>query len=172
MGFSGEGMVPVLKALGDNLIGVEVGVCKGVNIKNLLDKCHNIRKIYGIDPWIEYPAIDSKTNKSNYITAKQVLSSYMLDDNIKLLKMKSLDAIKLFDDNYFDFVYVDGDHAYEAALSDMQAWWSKVKSGGILSGHDYRPCDIEVRKAVKDFSIEMGLKIHETEFYSWYFNKE
>ena len=49
----------------------------------------------------------------------------------------------------------------------MVAWYPKVKNGGLLTGHDYRPKDIAVRKAVKDFTDEKGLEIIETEFYAW-----
>jgi glycosyltransferase involved in cell wall biosynthesis len=33
--------------------------------------------------------------------------------------------------------YIDADHRYESVVSDIQAWWPKVRPGGILSGHDY-----------------------------------
>lgn len=36
-----------------------------------------------------------------------------------------------------DFVYIDGDHSYEACLADLEAYFPKVKRSGILSGHDY-----------------------------------
>lgn len=33
-------------------------------------------------------------------------------------------------------VFVDGDHSRDACLRDLEAWWSKIRSGGLLCGHD------------------------------------
>jgi len=174
MGFSAEGMIDIFKNLGDNIIGAEIGVCRGRNIKAVLDRCPNIRKIYGIDPWASYPAIDAQTSIDNYIIAKKTLSSYMLDDNVELIKTTSLNAATtLFKDNFFDFVYIDGDHSEEAVFCDLHAWWPKVKSTGILCGHDFRPKDIAVRRAVKDFvnTILKNAIVIETKHHSWYIKK-
>jgi hypothetical protein len=29
-------------------------------------------------------------------------------------------------------------HAYDAVKNDIEAWFPKVRKGGIISGHDYR----------------------------------
>jgi cephalosporin hydroxylase len=41
-----------------------------------------------------------------------------------------------FQDGYFDWVYIDGDHSYEAVLNDLKAWYPKVKPGGYLALDD------------------------------------
>lgn len=35
------------------------------------------------------------------------------------------------------FVYIDGDHSYVGGMQDMRAWWSKLRPGGVLAGHDF-----------------------------------
>lgn len=42
-----------------------------------------------------------------------------------------------YPDGHFDFVYLDGSHTHDAVKSEMPLWWKKVRSGGILAGHDY-----------------------------------
>lgn len=37
-----------------------------------------------------------------------------------------------------DFLFIDGDHAYEAVRSDWEAWRPLVASGGIVALHDSR----------------------------------
>lgn len=37
----------------------------------------------------------------------------------------------------FDFIFIDGDHRYEAVKNDIENALNILKSGGILSGHDY-----------------------------------
>ena len=34
-------------------------------------------------------------------------------------------------------MFIDGDHSYEAAKADIEAWRPKVRTGGLLNGHDY-----------------------------------
>ena len=34
-----------------------------------------------------------------------------------------------------DVVYVDGDHSYEGAASDLKAWWPILRQGGAMVGH-------------------------------------
>ena len=59
--------------------------------------------------------------------------------NVKIIKEWSIPAALQFPDEYFDFVYIDGDHSYTAVLQDLKAWGPKVKAGGFLGGHDYSP---------------------------------
>jgi hypothetical protein len=62
-------------------------------------------------------------------------------------RMTSVEASHLYQDNSLDFVFIDAQHTYEAVLEDILAWLPKVKSGGILAGHDI--FHIPVKKAVE-----------------------
>ena len=46
-------------------------------------------------------------------------------------------VIDNFPKNFFDFVYIDGDHSYKGAKSDLRNYYPKVKRGGVIAGHDY-----------------------------------
>lgn len=175
MGFSAQGMVALFKELGDGIVGVEVGVCKGENIKALLDNCPNIAKIYGVDPWVAYQdklTITQATADEWYALTKKNLKGYWYDNEVELIRKPSLQAVKLFSDNSFEFVYIDGDHSFAAALNDMRAWWPKVKPGGLLCGHDYRAKDKEVRAAVEKFTEDNKFEVEEAKYWSWYIRKE
>lgn len=171
MGFSAQGLLPIINKMGDDLTGVEIGVCRGVNIWFLLNNCKNIRKIYGIDPWTEYSAINKETQTVNYIRAKQTLKKLMNEARVSLLKMKSEIAVRGFNDKSLDLSFIDGDHSPAAIAQDLRLWYPKVKDGGLFSGHDYRPKDVEVRKAVQEFAKEIGATILEAAHYSWYWFK-
>ena len=51
--------------------------------------------------------------------------------------MTSMEAVANFDDNSLDFVYIDGLHTFDAVMLDLIFWSPKVRSGGIVAGHDY-----------------------------------
>jgi len=51
-------------------------------------------------------------------------------------------------DGLIDFVFIDADHSYEAVKTDITNWLPKVKSGGMIAGHDFgRP---EVKRAISE----------------------
>lgn len=58
-------------------------------------------------------------------------------DHYTPIRMTSLEAASLYQDNSLDFVFIDAAHDYENVLNDILAWSAKVKSGGIISGHDF-----------------------------------
>jgi hypothetical protein len=59
------------------------------------------------------------------------------DKNVFLHKGFSYDILSKFDNEYFDMVYIDGDHSYECVKNDLDIAFDKVKSGGYICGHDY-----------------------------------
>lgn len=48
-----------------------------------------------------------------------------------------MEAVKDFDDESVDFVYIDGNHEFKYVAEDICEWSKKVKKGGVISGHDY-----------------------------------
>jgi len=84
------------------------------------------------------------------------------------MKTDSLNASQKFSDNYFAFVYIDGNHDYDFVLQDLKLWFPKVKNKGLLFGDDYnRPYGVS--KAVAEFSYENKLTVHLSDNGSQYF---
>ncbi len=48
-----------------------------------------------------------------------------------------MDAVRDFPDKSLDYVYIDGLHDFDNVMMDIIHWTRKVKSGGIVSGHDF-----------------------------------
>ena len=56
---------------------------------------------------------------------------------IKQHKHYSQDIHDKFQNNQYDFVYIDGDHSGENVARDIEQYFPKVKPGGYIGGHDY-----------------------------------
>ena len=65
------------------------------------------------------------------------VSYFEIENTIKLLEMKSEEAVKYFENESLSFIFIDGDHKHEAVLQDIEMWFPKLKLGGGISGHDY-----------------------------------
>ena len=66
------------------------------------------------------------------------------------LQMESLEGAKKFENESVDFIFIDANHDYEYVKADIEAWYPKLKIGGIMCGHDYSADFIGVKKAVKE----------------------
>lgn len=66
-----------------------------------------------------------------------------------------------YDDEYFDFIYVDARHDFKGVWEDLVAYWPKLKPGGIMAGHDYVTNDF-VKRTGQDWSKNYDGTIDET----------
>ena len=117
-------------------VGAEVGTYRGEFTEKL---CKAGLKIYAIDPWMGYEGAGRSEQKQdkqdiNYEEAKKVLAPYT---DCVLVRKTSREALKDFEDGSLDFVYLDGDHRFQYIAEDLVEWSKKVRSGGVVSGHDY-----------------------------------
>lgn len=145
--------------------GAEVGVCDGYYSEVL---CKNIPglKLYAIDSWDLYREYrDFRKVESQYVKiyndAREKLKSY----NCEVIKAFSMDAVRNFEDESLDFVYIDANHAYKFVKEDIREWAKKVRVGGIVSGHDYyitRAGNKGVVDAVDEYIKEHGYKFNRT----------
>ncbi len=102
--------------------------------------------------------------------------------NYRLLRMSFDSACELFDNNYFDFIYIDGyAHTGEEGGKTLIEWYKKLKVGGILAGDDYHDEWPLVKWAVNDFALKLGVKLFVTagkedyaycRYPTWYLKKE
>jgi len=123
----------------------EVGVSTGMflSILSLSNPIH----LVGVDVWDKYDkeAYGSipHYNKifphdQNKIWRENVQSWAKKNDlKIDIIVNFSVEAAKLFEDGYFDFVYIDANHVYKEVIADLEAWYPKIRKGGMLAGHDY-----------------------------------
>jgi len=139
----------------EQLIVAEIGVFEGINAKYMCMFCDKI-KLYLVDSWDNVTIFTGGPvqgeDYSNLLKNITRFNLYPHKDNVVFMDKNSLDAVKDFADEFFDYVYIDGDHEYEPVKKDLLAWWPKVKTGGIMGGHDVIMPDIS--KALDEFVKE------------------
>jgi len=154
-------MVKFLRAYANekSLIGAEIGVWAGDNALSILEQL-NIKKLFLIDPYIPY--VNSIGEVSNPSRALSICKDKMVkfNDKVKFIIKKSSEAVNDVPDN-LDFVYIDGNHDYEFVKRDIEFYYPKVRSGGVLGGHDFLVTDNfkGVVNAVIEFVVEERLKL-------------
>jgi predicted O-methyltransferase YrrM len=79
--------------------------------------------------------------------------------SVRPVRLPSVVAAGLYEDESLDFVFIDADHEYQSVREDLSAWLPKLKWGGVLAGHDYHSHG-RVHYAVRDF-LPLP-EIHET----------
>jgi len=141
----------IIKLINDNKYNtaVEVGVREGYSTKQLIeDTC--LTNIYGVD-------ILKNNNASKIVSQHKDVYTYIIKDSISA----SLD----FDNEYFDFIYIDANHLYRYVLEDLMFWYPKLKKGGIICGDDYVKCNnptegiYGIVDAVEDFCEDNGIDV-------------
>jgi predicted O-methyltransferase YrrM len=59
--------------------------------------------------------------------------------NVIKVKMTSQDYLIAVDErDYYDFIYIDGDHTADAVFKDASLSWKALKPGGIMAFDDYQ----------------------------------
>jgi len=139
-----------LKVMPKNGVVAEIGVLIGENAESILLYC-SPKHLYLIDIWRDIRQYH------------EVKNMFRNDSRVTVIRADSAKAAKLFEDGFFDWVYIDGEHRYEFVKKDLNVWFKKIKCGGILAGHDYvNPLEYEwfgVVQAVNEFIVENKLKM-------------
>jgi hypothetical protein len=154
---------------------VEIGVKDGGNFGNLLQP--SVQLAVAIDIWAE-TGLRSENDDSCGQWALDSQHQHMLDwaakdRRVRVIKDRSLNAVKQFEDGFFDMVYIDADHTESAVYADLCAWFPKVRAGGVLAGHDYLEhtlaCGVKfgVINATNRFIKERGLELHADQDRPW-----
>lgn len=174
---SGKGLVSVVeqhaKMLNRKLTGLEIGICKGENIVHFLENLHEyVEKIHCIDPYLPYmdwigPVTQDVVNEHKRIAIENFIP---WSDKITMNIATSDEMVAKYPDDTFDWLFIDGDHSYQATKNDIVNYYSKVKSGGIFSGHDFNLP--EVSRAVIEFCQQIRIReIKTTDVNVWYWIK-
>lgn len=144
----------------------EIGVLRGgysAKIQRIVEP----ERLHLIDPWgrteepnRHYP---EPLMQAAYEKVQTRFSEEIEAQKIVLHRDFSTSVAPTFPDQFFDWVYVDGQHDYASAHADLMAFKQKVKPDGFILGHDfsnYRKAKrFGVVAAVRDFTKDEGFEI-------------
>lgn len=161
--FGRDQLADLFADLGFNF-GVEIGVESGAYSKRLLEVNPDLF-LYSVDPWEAHRGYRDHTRQSKldrfYEETVAALKPFGIRS--KIFRKFSMDALKLFDDDSLDFVYIDANHSFVTVAQDIYHWSKKVKRGGIVSGHDYtryahQEANIHVFQVVNGYTDAYGIR--------------
>lgn len=123
--------------------GIEVGVQAGKTFKRIVEQCPDVT-LYGVDVWVadknvrlEEQDLEGAEYHPNYKQLKTYIDSQEgLADRAIMIRSYSDGCLDQFEDNSLDFVFIDADHSYEGVRRDTLNWSKKIRSGGLVAGHD------------------------------------
>ena len=157
--------------IGHNNIGIELGVAQGIFSKRMVES----------GKFLHFFGVDMYSDTHDVGEYKDTLKTIGLLKNYKLIRMTFDEALDLFEDNFFDFIYIDGfAHTGEEGGETLAKWYKKLKVGGIFAGDDYHSDWPLVIWAVNDFvnqtnsSLMLTDKVENLpfcEYPSWFIKK-
>ena len=144
----------LLKFVPKSSVGVEIGVANGDYTEEILTIvkpkiCHLV-DIWGSDRY----------GQKRYKNVHGRFEKQFNDGTLIINRGLSNDCADDFDDNYFDWAYIDTDHSYKTTLEELRKYSQKVKDNGLIMGHDYAMGNWEkyfkygVIEAVFQFCVE------------------
>ena len=111
---------------------LEIGSFEGMSsiwmLENILT--HEDSKMYCIDAWAEW----TENAFSRFI---ENINKTGKRDKVDIIKGDSANYLGKFPENYFDFIYVDGDHNEQPVIKDATMSFRILKKGGIMAFDDY-----------------------------------
>ena len=134
-----EKAIKMMEYINDDSICVELGVWGGKSLLPIAIKSKN--SVYGIDAWSKDASLEGKNDIANdewwskidyskmYNYTHNLMRKYKL--NVNLLRMKSITAVKFFEENSIDFLHQDSNHSEKITCLEVDLYHLKIKPGGI-----------------------------------------
>ena len=135
---------------------LEIGVHKGEFSEIIFNKFEP-KKLILVDPWMfeanpiykkSWYGAEATLNQENLgdlkIVNKQNLQNIYYEsvlkkfekqikkNRVEIIRKKSSEAFKNFENNFFDMIYIDGNHLYDFVLSDLVNSLDKIKNDGLI----------------------------------------
>ena len=139
-----------------DVVGAEIGIAAAQSTCTFLQQCPNIVKMYAVDSYNPYSNFikevydgiplfiaDKKESEFAKITAKHNIKYSGHEDKVVFFEEESLSAVNKIKNKSIDFIFLDAHNTPEEVVKDIEAWYPKLKNGGLFSGHDWISKDVQ-----------------------------
>ena len=120
---------------------LEIGTFYGANLLTVAKTyaAHPESKLHCIDPWEDYAEYPEYKNQQPaiYDTFLSNIEKSGVKDKIVVNRGYSNQELLKMQDDFFDVIYIDGNHEPEFVLEDAVLSFRKLKKGGIMIFDDY-----------------------------------
>lgn len=120
---------------------LEIGTFYGANVISVANTYgfHPESKLYCIDPWEDYNDYPEYRGEQPNIYNSFIRNVEKSGQKDKIIVKRgySNKEIPKFDEDFFDIIYIDGNHEPEYVLEDAVLCFRKLKKGGIMIFDDY-----------------------------------
>ena len=141
---------------------LEIGAFYGGNLVSVAESYakHPWSKMYVIDPWETYEDYHEYEN----INFDNVYKSFCdntehFKDKLVVTRGYSYDELPKFQNDFFDMIYIDGNHDYAYVLADAILSFAKLKVGGVMIFDDYDYDWLGVCEAVSTFMVHHNSRV-------------
>jgi len=152
---------------------VEIGSFKGKSTA-----CMGV-EIINSGKEIKYDQVDTWLGSTEHRGDPSIIGGTLFDEFnkntekvshvINPIRLASVEASKLYEDESLDFVFIDAAHDLVNVLKDITSWIPKVKKGGVIAGHDYGGGFFGVNGAVDNYFAQIPeAKVESTSDCSWW----
>ena len=151
--------IPISKYKNKPINYLEIGSFHGASVLLVAESYgyHKDSKLFCIDTWEdynEYPEYKGQNSNNFNIFMENIKNSTHINKIIPIKGYSEKEIPKL-QDNYFDIIYVDGNHEEEYVYKDAILCYNKLKKNGYIIFDDYEW--VGVKKAVDKFKKEYNL---------------
>ena len=139
-------------------VGSSLGRIEQLSIASFLSAGHRVKlHTYG-----DIANVPQSQHEHFYSSARARLEPF--GDRSTIWRMSANEAAPRIPRHSLDFVYIDARHDFDSVLEDLDAWYDKVRPGGIIAGHDYLdgnlPAgDFGVKSAVDAYFLAKSLPV-------------
>ena len=129
----------IVDSLPDGGCFAEVGSLEGKSLCSVADIIlkKNL-KVFAVDLFDDfYDELFGNKFDNQLLNFTQNTKNFGIFDNIEIMRGPSVEMANLIKDSFLDMVFLDADHTTPSVTSDLNAWYPKVKPGGIIAGHDF-----------------------------------
>jgi predicted O-methyltransferase YrrM len=142
---------------------LEIGVSDGGNAIHISNSyCKNsASKIYCVDPWMDYDEYPENKGRQErgWITFNKNIQRSVNYSKFVVKRGLSGDIVPTFDNNFFDLIFVDGNHETKYVYDDGKMAFDKVKPGGYIVFDDYNLAWSQTMKGIDMFLAEHSTNI-------------